>query len=104
MKVITKDDLASLIDVDRLKDMVSGAAGKVSSKVKTLRVTDKEDNNDMKKFLKNLMIFIGVVAVICGVVYALYRYFTPNYDDEFDDDFDDAFDDDEDDEELFTDK
>lgn len=45
--------------------------------------------------------FIGVLVVIAGIAYAIYKYFTPNYledddeDDDFDDDFDDFFEDEE---------
>ena len=43
--------------------------------------------------------FIGVIACIAGIAYALYKYFTPDYledtddDDDFDDDFQDFFED-----------
>jgi len=43
--------------------------------------------------------FIGVIAVIAGICYAVYKYFTPDYledtedDDDFDDDFQDYFED-----------
>lgn len=50
--------------------------------------------------IKVTLIVIGVIAAICGIAYAIYKYFTPDYDDDFDDDFDDAFDDDDD---LFED-
>ena len=42
------------------------------------------------KIVKTTLIVILVIAVVCGIIYALYRYFTPDYDDDFDDDFDDA--------------
>ena len=41
------------------------------------------------KIVKTTLIVILVVAIVCGIIYALYRYFTPDYDDDFDDDFDD---------------
>jgi hypothetical protein len=50
--------------------------------------------------VKATLIVVGVIAAICGIAYAIYKYFTPDYDDDFDDDFDDAFDDDDD---LFED-
>ncbi|SCW52923.1 hypothetical protein SAMN02910400_01180 [Lachnospiraceae bacterium C10] len=100
MKVITKDELASLIDVDKLRSMVSGAGSVVKSRTPFLLKKEKE-KSDMKKLVKAILIIIGICAVIGGAAYALYRYFTPDYDEEFDDDFDDAFDDDDDD--LFAD-
>lgn len=51
--------------------------------------------------VKATLIVVGVIAAICGIAYAIYKYFTPDYDDDFDDDFDDAFDDDDD---LFDDE
>ncbi len=96
---LTKDDLADLIDTDKLRSIIDKPISLVRTRREILQ--QKKEKKDMKKFIKGLLIFIGVIAVICGVAYALYRYFTPDYDDAFDDDFDDAFDDDDDD--LFAD-
>ncbi len=45
--------------------------------------------------IKTFFAAIGVLAVIAAVVYAIYRFFTPDYlkdlDSDFDDDFDDFF-------------
>ncbi|MQN01818.1 MAG: hypothetical protein DUD27_04080 [Lachnospiraceae bacterium] len=92
-KKLTKDDLADLININKLKSIVDKPFGLVRSRKEILQ--QKKEKTDMKKFIKGLLIFVGVVAVICGVAYALYRYFTPDYDDAFDDDFDDSFDDDD---------
>lgn len=59
----------------------------------------KEDNEKSHPIL-GFFAFIGVIAAICGVAYALYRYFSPKYlgeysDDDFEDDFDDYFEDEE---------
>lgn len=93
MKVITKDDLASLIDVDKLKSIVEERKEAVADMVKK----DEVEEKSTKSIVKTVLIVCGVIAGICGIAYALYRYFKPDYDDEFDDDFDDAFDDDDDD-------
>lgn len=58
---------------------------------------DKKPSKLLKFFA-----FIGVIAVICGIVYAIYKYLTPEYledtdDDDFDDDFEDYFEDEDDD-------
>ena len=53
------------------------------------------------KIVKTTLVVIGVLAAICAAAYAIYRYFTPDYDEDFDDDFDDAF---EDDDDLFEDE
>ena len=56
----------------------------------------KEPPKEEKKCNPILWIFaiLGVIAIIAGVAYALYKYFTPEYLEDFEDDFDDDFDDD----------
>ena len=92
---VTKDDLADLIDVSKLKSRIDKPVSLVKSRREVLQ--KKKEKTDMKKLIKGILITVGVLTVICGIAYALYRYFTPDYDDAFDDDFDDAFDDDDDD-------
>ena len=59
---------------------------------------DKKPSKLLKFFA-----FIGVIAVIGGIAYAIYKYLTPEYledeedDDDFDDDFEDYFEDEDDD-------
>ena len=48
--------------------------------------------------LRCVLIIVGIVLVVAGIAFALYKYFTPDYVDDLDDDFDDDFDDDEDEE------
>ena len=56
-------------------------------------------SNGLLKFFA----FIGVLATIAAICYAVYKYFTPEYledtddDDDFDDDFQDFFEDEDDD-------
>lgn len=50
--------------------------------------------NSIMKFVKGILVVVGALAVIAGVAYLVYRFLTPDYEDEFDDDFDDTFDDD----------
>ncbi|MBR1634030.1 MAG: hypothetical protein IJ682_03100 [Lachnospiraceae bacterium] len=67
-------------------------------------LTSRKEEDDMqgiKKIVKTTLIVMAVVACVCGIAYALYKYLVPDYDDEFDDEFDDAFDDDDD---LFADE
>ena len=49
--------------------------------------------------LKTFLAIIGAIAIIAAVVYAIYRFFTPDYlkdlDSDFDDDFDDFFEEEE---------
>lgn len=55
----------------------------------------KEPPKVEKKTNPILWIFaiLGTIAVIAGIAYALYHYFTPDYLEDFEDDFDDEFDD-----------
>lgn len=92
MKMLTRDDLAALIDVDRLRSLFgdgkAAAAGLVRQK-------EEESMKGIKKIVKTTLIVMAVVACVCGIAYAIYKYLVPDYDDEFDDEFDDAFDDDD---------
>ncbi|MDD3204966.1 MAG: DUF4366 domain-containing protein [Lachnospiraceae bacterium] len=70
----------------------------------------KEPAKEEKKSNPILWVFaiLGGIAVIAGIAYALYKYFTPDYLEDFEDDFDDEFDDeffeeDEEDEEEISD-
>lgn len=85
--MIKRDDLTELIDVSKLKDLVS-------------RVKKEEVVEEKKCTWKCVLGVVAVVAAIGGIAYALYRYFTPDYEDEFMDDFDDDMDEDDD---LFED-
>ena len=98
MRKLTRDDLAALIDTDKLRSIVDERIAAVTS------LTSRKEEDDMqgiKKIVKTTLIVMAVVACVCGIAYALYKYLVPDYDDEFDDEFDDAFDDDDD---LFADE
>lgn len=97
MKKITRDDLAALIDTDKLRSIVDERIAAVTS----LTRKEEDDMKGIKKIVKTTLIVMAVVACVCGIAYALYKYLVPDYDDEFDDEFDDAFDDDDD---LFADE
>lgn len=57
-----------------------------------------------KNAIVSVAIIVGIVAMIAGIAFAVYKYLTPDYLDDFDE-FDDDFDDDffEDDQELTED-
>lgn len=64
--------------------------------LRAVKERDEEKSHPVLTFFA----FIGVIAAIGGVAYALYRYFAPKYlgeysDDDFEDDFDDYFEDEE---------
>ncbi|MCR5544808.1 MAG: hypothetical protein K6F55_11755 [Eubacterium sp.] len=62
-------------------------------------VVVKEDAvESAKKAIVAICIIVGVVTLIAGIAFAVYKYLTPDYlddFDEFDDDFDDDFFDDD---------
>ncbi len=107
VKMISKDDLANVFDVDRVKELTT-AFNELSAveKLKNLKkddiviVSSKSKKKKKSKFKVFLWIFL-IIAAICGIAYLLLQYFRPEYEDEFMDDIDDEFYDDDD--ELFDD-
>lgn len=78
---VLKEDLMDLIDVSKLKNLISRAK--------------KEEIVVEKKCCpwKKILGVVAVLAAVGGAAYAVYRYFTAESDDEFLDDFDDDFED-----------
>ncbi len=101
--MISKEDLTDYLNVDKLKGLTDSISNlSAVEALKNLKdddvvVVEKKKKGGFKKFL----VFALVCAAICGVVYALIKYFKPEYEDEFMDDIDDEFYDDDD--ELFDD-
>ena len=63
-------------------------------------IQSKKTSTKMKKssLLRIIAIAVAATAAVCGIAYAVYRYFTPDYledfeDDDFEDDFDAFFED-----------
>lgn len=108
VKMISKDDLANVFDVDRVKELTT-AFNELSAveKLKNLKkddiviVSSRAKKEKKKGKFKKFLAFFLVLAAIAGVIYALLKYFKPEYEDEFMDDIDDEFYDDDD--ELFED-
>lgn len=67
---------------------------------------NKKDEDKKSNTLLWVLAIIGVVVVIAGIAYAVYRYVTPDYLEDFEDDFEDDFDDleDDDDDDFFVDE
>ena len=104
IETITKDDLASYFNTDKLKGLTDSISN--LSAVEAIRNLKDDDVVVVEKkkkggFFKKLLIIALVVAAVCGIAYALFKYFKPEYEDEFMDDIDDEFYDDDD--ELFDD-
>ena len=47
---------------------------------------------------RKIPLFIGAIAAVAGIAFAVYKFFTPDYLEDFEEDFDDDFDYDFDDE------
>lgn len=75
-----------------------GSMSKMEEFLSTARLNDliKRNNSEDKKknILVWVMVVIGVLVAIAAIVYAIYRFLTPDYLEDFEDDFDDDFDDD----------
>ena len=97
MNMFSKYYLAELMDVNRLRGIIGE---KVIAVTRLGKKKEEDSMKGIKKIVKTTLVVMAVVACVCGIAYALYKYLVPDYDDEFDDEFDDAFDDDED---LFDD-
>ncbi len=89
MRKYTKDELAALLDLNKLYRAFSGG--------KTFLPQKKgEEECEMKTIIKVVKITLTVLAVlgvVCAIAYGIYRFINRDFDDEFDDEFDD-FDDD----------
>lgn len=92
LSMFSKEDLMEMVDLTKLTNFVNKLRGR------EVVVVEKK-TFDWKK----LFVVLGVIAAIAGAAYALYRYFSQDYEDEFLDDFededDDLFEDDLDEEE-----
>lgn len=102
--MISKDDLANYFNVDKLKGLTDSISN--LSAIEALRNLKEDDVVVVEKkkkggFFKKFLICTLVLAAVCGIAYALFKYFKPEYEDEFMDDIDDEFYDDDD--ELFDD-
>ncbi|MBR2528136.1 MAG: hypothetical protein IKE58_06695 [Blautia sp.] len=51
----------------------------------------KSGKKKKRGFFSRLLKLIGIIAVVAGVVYGLYRFFSPDYLDDFEEDFNEDF-------------
>ncbi|MBP5197944.1 MAG: DUF4366 domain-containing protein [Lachnospiraceae bacterium] len=75
-----------MVDIDRLSDLL----GK------------KEEKKKVSPWVV-VLIVIGVLAVLGGVAFAIYKYVCPNYLMDMDDEYDDDYEDEDDDNDIFED-
>ena len=86
--VMNKDKIEELIAASKLNEL--------------LHKKDVEESKKKSNVIIIVLAVIGAVAALAAIVYAIYRYFTPDYLDDFDDDFDDDdFDEDFEDDDEF---
>ncbi|SFB33551.1 hypothetical protein SAMN05216249_1224 [Acetitomaculum ruminis DSM 5522] len=70
--------------MDKFKDMVDmRRIAEIVSKLDEVKAQKKKDKT------LTILAVIGVVAVVLGLCFAIYKFFTPDYLDDFDEDFDD---------------
>lgn len=89
MNMLENLKLEELVDAAKLNRLIN-------EKVRGKKEEEKKNN-----VLLWVLAIIGVMAATAAIVYAVYRYFKPDYLDDFDDDFEDDFDNMEDDEDDF---
>ena len=84
-------DLSSLESTLKSVNNIKGNLSDIIEKRKNKELAEmKKKNNTL------LIVVVAVTAAIAlaALIYAIYRYFTPDYLEDYDDDFDDRFEDD----------
>lgn len=89
MNMLENLKLEELVDAAKLNRLINE------------KVRGKKEEEKKSNVLLWILAIIGVMAATAAIVYAVYRYFKPDYLDDFDDDFEDDFDNMEDDEDDF---
>ncbi|MCR5625822.1 MAG: DUF4366 domain-containing protein [Lachnospiraceae bacterium] len=55
---------------------------------------EEEIEAQKKNTILIVLAIVGCVVLVAGIVFALWKYFTPDYYEDYEDDYDDRFDDD----------
>ena len=58
-----------------------------------LAALKKKEDEKEKNTVLWVLNFVGAVAAVAGIAFAVYRFFAPDYLEDFEEDFDDDFDD-----------
>ncbi|MCR4909286.1 MAG: DUF4366 domain-containing protein [Lachnospiraceae bacterium] len=80
--------------LDSALKSVNNLKGSIGDLIERKREADIIEEEKKNNTLVIVLSVVGAVAVIALLVYAVYRYFTPDYLEDFDDEYDDRFDDD----------
>ena len=83
-------------DRERWDTMGKEALSRVEELMNTSRINELIHKREEDEKKKNCILWVLAIigAVVAGIAYAVYRFFTPDYLEDFEDDFDDDFDDD----------
>lgn len=85
----------NLVDLKKVNELLAKKDQELAKLYKLLgkkEVVQEEEEEKKFNILVWILAIIGVIVVVAGICYAVYRYFTPDYLDDFDDDFDEEFD------------
>ncbi len=72
------DDMIREVGTAALAAMLDHRFGKKGKEKSSM-----EKHSDLGKFIRNILIVIGVIAVLCGVIYAVVKFLQPKEDDEY---------------------
>lgn len=93
---------SQLYDTLKSKNLLkNSSAEEILAALKLHEIVEKKEEKKESSILVKVLAVIGILAVVCGVIYAIYCYLTPDYLDDYDideDDLDEDFFEDEDDE------
>lgn len=64
----------------------------------------KEEKKNKSNVLVWFFAIIGIVAAVCAIGYAVYRYLTPDYLEDFDEEFEDEFEDEDEEDDIYEDE
>lgn len=90
----------NLVDMKKVNELLAKKDQELAKLYKLLgkkEIVQEEEEEKKFNIVVLILAIIGVIVVVAGICYAIYRYFTPDYLDDFDDDFDEEFDEDDDD-------
>ena len=72
-----------------------GFMNRVEEIINNMKVAEILNKKQDKKVPAVVVILavVGIIALVAGIAYAVYRFFAPNYLEDFEDEFEDEFDD-----------